>query len=287
MRQGQVEGCQWPEGCNRGGFRSVVMADGSCLTLCLRHAGRRWNERIRENRAAGRCGCGAEASPGRATCERCRMDRRQARRHQRRVNAAAAELGITLPRSAGRRLAFWRAYVDAKRFALRHAQRAARRASHRAVTDGVSAVTCPVAWEDCGAAVRVEVAYRANPAKAAAHLRELEGVQRLMQRIARRRERERAAADRRARQQARQREREVREETALRRECEGRLELTKAESLADRFGIEAAFGTCIPPASSRWSPEALLGNVEGRRRRDELQGRGWRTWEPSLAAIRP
>ena len=84
QRRGPMErGCEWPAGCNRGGYRQVVMSDVGERFLCLRHAGQVWNARKAANRAAGLCACGAEPTPGRATCERCRerarLDRRRAR----------------------------------------------------------------------------------------------------------------------------------------------------------------------------------------------------------------
>ena len=59
--------CEWPDGCNRGAFRDVLVGSRE-LGLCLRHAGAVWNARKRANRAAGRCPCGAAPTPGYRTC---------------------------------------------------------------------------------------------------------------------------------------------------------------------------------------------------------------------------
>ena len=39
-----TRGCEWPEGCNRGAFRSVLHGDVE-RGLCLRHCGAVWNSR--------------------------------------------------------------------------------------------------------------------------------------------------------------------------------------------------------------------------------------------------
>ena len=153
------EACQWPEGCNMGAFRLVSMPEGE-RWLCLRHAGRVWNARKAANRAAGRCACGAEPSPGFKTCERCRKRNSLDRRRARAFNARAAECGIRLPRQAGRRRAFLWAYCEA----FKRSQRAARRRWHRAWARGslrsltepfTAAVSVP--WE--GHTVTVEATF--------------------------------------------------------------------------------------------------------------------------------
>ena len=126
------EACQWPEGCNRGGFRTVAMPEHGERFLCLRHAGAVWNARKAANRAAGLCACGAEPSPGFKTCERCRERGRRDRKRSRAFAARAAECGIRLPRQAGRRRAFIAAYCEA----FRRSQRAARRAWRRSWSRG-------------------------------------------------------------------------------------------------------------------------------------------------------
>ena len=149
-------GCEWPAGCNRGGFRTVLDA-GVERFLCLRHAGAVWNARKAANRAAGLCACGAEPTPGRATCERCRERARLDRRRARAFAARAAECGIRLPRQASRRRAFLTAY----RAAFMRSQRAARRAwrrswsrgSLRSLT-GAFTATVAVPWEGHSVTVR-------------------------------------------------------------------------------------------------------------------------------------
>ena len=91
-------GCEWPEGCNRGGFRLVSMPEHGERFLCLRHAGQVWNARKSANREAGLCACGSEPSPGFKTCERCRERAKHDRSRARAFNARAAECGLTLPR---------------------------------------------------------------------------------------------------------------------------------------------------------------------------------------------
>ena len=101
----EARGCEWPDGCNRGGFRTVLQ-DGVERYLCLRHAGAVWNARKAANRAAGLCACGAEPDPGYRTCARCRERARFDRRIARAFNVRAAECGIELPRANGRRRAW-------------------------------------------------------------------------------------------------------------------------------------------------------------------------------------
>ena len=135
--------CEWPDGCARGAFRTVLL-DGHPRALCLRHCGAVWNARKRANRAAGRCACGAEPTPGYRTCERCRAVARTAKRRERNVNRLAAECGITLPRQAGRRSAFLSAYCEA----FNRSQRAAHRASRRrGGLLGPVAVQVAMPWE--------------------------------------------------------------------------------------------------------------------------------------------
>ena len=150
------QGCQWPDGCNRGGFRTVSMPDGE-RWLCLRHAGAEWNRRKAANRAAGLCPCGAEPTPGRATCERCRERGRRDRRRSRAFNARAAECGIRLPRQAGRRRAFLSAYREAFTRSQRAARRAWRRAMARAPLHGLTGTftaTVAIPWEGHQVTVR-------------------------------------------------------------------------------------------------------------------------------------
>ena len=153
------EACQWPEGCNRGAFRVVSMPDGARF-LCLRHCGIEWNRRKRENRAAGRCACGAEPSPGFKTCARCRERARVDRRRARAFKARAAECGIRLPREPGRRRAFMAAYCEAfkrsQRNALRRWRRAWARGSLRSLTEAYSCAVA-VPWE--GHSVTVQATF--------------------------------------------------------------------------------------------------------------------------------
>lgn len=152
----ESRGCEWPDGCNRGAFRTVAVPDGRNLALCLRHAGREWNRRKAANRAAGRCPCGAAPTPGYRTCEACRERGRRVRKRARAFNARAAECGLTLPRQAGRRVAFLNAYREA----FSRSQRAARRAWRRSWARGslrslgpfVSTVAVP--WEGHQVTVR-------------------------------------------------------------------------------------------------------------------------------------
>ena len=88
----ETRGCEWPDGCNRGAFRTVAVPDGRNLALCLRHAGETWNRRKSANRAAGRCPCGAEPTPGYRTCEACRERGRRDRKRVRAFNAKAADM---------------------------------------------------------------------------------------------------------------------------------------------------------------------------------------------------
>ena len=144
------QGCQWPAGCNRGGFRTVTMPEHGERFLCLRHAGAVWNGRKSANRAAGLCACGAEPSPRRRTCERCRERARSDRRRARAFNARAAECGLTLPRQAGHRRAFLTAYREAfqrsQRAARRRWRRAWARGSLRSLS-GAFTATVAVPWE--------------------------------------------------------------------------------------------------------------------------------------------
>lgn len=137
------QGCEWPDGCNQGAFRTVSMADGSTLRLCLAHAGRRWSERRSENRAAGRCPCGAEADEGFKTCAPCREAERVKRKRTRNLAKRAAECGVVLPRANGRRVAFIRAYSRAWSRAQNAVRRAERKAAKRAP---IRWLTCP-GWE--------------------------------------------------------------------------------------------------------------------------------------------
>ena len=153
-------GCEWPDGCNRGGFRRVLMPGHGERFLCLRHAGAVWNGRKSANRAAGLCPCGAAPTPGRRTCERCRERAREDRRRARAAVARAAECGIRLPRQAGRRRAFMMAYREA----FKRSQRAARRAWRQALARGtLRALTEPftaavaVPWE--GHSVTVQATF--------------------------------------------------------------------------------------------------------------------------------
>ena len=125
------QACQWPDGCNRGAFRRVLMPAHGERWLCLRHAGQVWNGRKSANRAAGLCPCGAEPTPGRRTCERCRERAREDRRRARNYARLAAECGIRLPRAPGRRRDFVAAYAEAFRLAQRQALKAVRRALAR------------------------------------------------------------------------------------------------------------------------------------------------------------
>ena len=154
-------GCEWPAGCNRGGFRTVLDA-GVERFLCLRHAGAVWNARKAANRAAGLCACGAVPTPGRATCERCRARARSDRARARAFNARAAECGIRLPRQAGRRRAFIAAYAEAFKRSQRAARRAWRRSwargSLRSLTEPFTA-TVAVPWEGHSVTVRATFDY--------------------------------------------------------------------------------------------------------------------------------
>lgn len=156
-------GCQWPEGCNRGGFRTVSMPAHGDRFLCLRHCGAVWNERKTSNRAAGLCPCGADPSSGYRTCARCRERARVDRRRARAFNARAAECGIRLPRAHGRRREFLRAYCSAfkqaQRQALRRWRRAWNRGSLRSLT-GSYAFTVAVPWEDTAVTVRAVAGLR-------------------------------------------------------------------------------------------------------------------------------
>ena len=87
--------CEWPDGC-----RHVSMPDGE-RWLCLRHAGAEWNRRMRANRAAGLCPCGAEPTPGYRTCARCRERSRTDRRRSRAFAKRAAASGYRGRRGAG------------------------------------------------------------------------------------------------------------------------------------------------------------------------------------------
>ena len=84
-------GCEWPDGCNRGGFRAVSMPEHGERFLCLHHAGRVWNARKAANRAAGLCACGANPTPGFRTCARCREWATAERGWQRRMRQIRAE----------------------------------------------------------------------------------------------------------------------------------------------------------------------------------------------------
>ena len=154
------QACQWPDGCNAGAFRRVVMPDVGARRLCLRHAGAVWNGRKAANRAAGRCACGAEPSPSRRTCERCRERARADRARARAFNARAAECGIRLPRQAGRRRAFIAAYCQAFKRSQRSARRAWARAWARSpvrALTGQWSATVAVPWE--GHSVTVQATF--------------------------------------------------------------------------------------------------------------------------------
>lgn len=151
-------GCEWPDGCARGAFHEVDTAPighRGTRALFLHHAGQVWNARKQGNRAAGRCTCGAEPSPGYRTCGTCRERARLKKRRQRALAARAAECGIVLPRQAGRRLAWWRAYCEA----FNRSQRAARRRwfsnRTRGAGDEAVMVAVSVPWEGEGRAVTV------------------------------------------------------------------------------------------------------------------------------------
>ena len=110
--------CRWPDGCNRGGFRFVVMPEHGERYLCLRHAGEVWNARKAANRAAGLCACGAVPTSGYRTCARRRERARADRLRARAFNARAAECDIRLPPAEGLREAPRQAGSD-PRHALR------------------------------------------------------------------------------------------------------------------------------------------------------------------------
>ena len=158
-------GCEWPAGCNR-----AASAKSSCLTsasasCACAHAGAVWNERKRANRVAGLCACGAEPTPGWATCERCRKRAREDRRRARAFAARAAECGIVLPRENGRRRAFLQAYAEAFKRSQRAARRAWRRAwargSLRSLSDAFTA-TVAVPWEGHSVTVQATMDYGAG-----------------------------------------------------------------------------------------------------------------------------
>ena len=165
-----MRSCQWPDGCNHGALREVdtgPIGHPGKRWLCLRHAGRVWNERKRANRAAGLCPCGAPVTPGRRTCARCREGERQAKRLRRAVKRFADECGIVLPRQAGRRRAFFDAYRiafsrcqdAASREWRRRCDRALRRAVGRGVCSMPESATSrvSVSWE--GRAVTCEATF--------------------------------------------------------------------------------------------------------------------------------
>ena len=159
------QGCQWPAGCNRGGFRRVSMPEHGERFLCLHHAGAVWNRRRAANREAGLCACGAEPSPGRATCEWCRERARRDRARARAFNTWAAECGLTLPRQAGRRRAFVAAYCEAFKRSQRAACRAWRRAWARGSLRSLSGAytrTVAVPWEGHSVTVRATFDYGAG-----------------------------------------------------------------------------------------------------------------------------
>ena len=160
MSQGRA--CEWPDGCNRGALREVDTApigQPGRRWLCLRHAGRAWNARKRANREAGRCPCGAAPTPGFKTCARCRERDTAAHRRGRRLAELARSCGLTLPRQAGRREAFFSAFRRAHRRSQRRARRAWNRALHRCrlTLPAAAVVRVSVPWE--GHAVTCEAAY--------------------------------------------------------------------------------------------------------------------------------
>lgn len=144
--------CEWPDGCNQGAFHEVDTAPigrPGRRWLCLRHAGRVWNARKQANREAGLCPCGAAVTPGRKMCERCRERAREDKARSRNLRRFAAQCGITLPRQAGRRRAFLRAYATAFRLCQKQARRAWNRRWHRARGNLLESVTAAVgvSWE--------------------------------------------------------------------------------------------------------------------------------------------
>lgn len=131
------QACEWPDGCNREGFREVdatAIGHPGKRWLCLTHAGRVWNARKRANRAAGLCPCGSAVTPGFRTCARCREQGRIDRQRSRNLVKLAAECGIVLPREPERRRAFLVARSTAFRAASRERDRRWRVMRHRAGT---------------------------------------------------------------------------------------------------------------------------------------------------------
>ena len=125
--------CEWPDGCNRDGFREVDTAPighPGKRWLCLAHAGRVWNARKRANREAGLCSCGAAVTAGFRTCARCRERGRRDRKRSRNLTRLAAECGIVLPREPGRRRASLAAWSTAFRAASRERDRRWREKHH-------------------------------------------------------------------------------------------------------------------------------------------------------------
>ena len=155
-----MRACDWPEGCNRGALREVDAAPighPGRRWLCLHHAGRVWNARKQTNRAAGRCPCGADVTPGFRTCARCRRDARLDKRRTRRVRELARDNGIEAPREPGRRRALLAAFSAAFRAASRERDRryrAMRRLARSTVRGwceyargGEIAVSATSSWE--------------------------------------------------------------------------------------------------------------------------------------------
>ena len=154
------DGCEWPDGCNQGGFREVDTAPIDLpgrRWLCLKHAGDVWETRRRANRAAGRCTCGAAVTPGFASCPECREAARLRKRLGRNLTRYAAQCGITLPREAGRRRAFFDAYSRAFVQCQDRAARAYRRRLGWALNPAPATARASVGWE--GHVVTCEARY--------------------------------------------------------------------------------------------------------------------------------
>ena len=136
--------CEWQGGCRQGAFRGVDTGPvGQAGRRWLCHAGRVWSAHRDENRAADRCRCGADPSPGFRSCETCRERGRLTRQRNRLLNRAARNHGIEPPREPGRRLALEHALELAVRRARRSCRRAERRQRHRARTiQAICAIEC-------------------------------------------------------------------------------------------------------------------------------------------------
>ena len=156
----RLKACEWPGGCSRGAHRALDTApigEPGRRWLCLHHAGAVWNARKQANRAAGRCPCGADVTPGYRSCARCRERACLEKRGQRALAARAGECSIVLPRQAGRRRAFLAAFCEG----FNRSQRAARRRWFRAwnrsggLSTGAVTVAVSVPWAGEGRAVTV------------------------------------------------------------------------------------------------------------------------------------